>query len=73
MSFNIMADCVSQLKSSTLALSCLFAVIGFFWLFRRPQSKQNGKEPPSIPEWLPGLGNTYQYVFRNMDFLKYVR
>ena len=57
----------------TVALPCLLLVVASVWLFKAPQSAQKGMQPPSIPEWLPGLGNAYQYVFHNMDFLKYVR
>jgi hypothetical protein len=32
-------------------------------------SAQDGKTPPSIPEWIPGLSNTYRFMFHNMEFL----
>jgi hypothetical protein len=41
------------------------------WLLTKPASQAGGKVPDSLPDWVPGLGNAYRFVFRNLDFLKY--
>ncbi|KAE9363129.1 cytochrome P450 [Stipitochalara longipes BDJ] len=39
-----------------------------------PRSSQSGgKVPASLPDWLPGLGNTYRFIFHNRDFLDFAR
>jgi hypothetical protein len=62
-----------SLETWTIVLSCLFVMLCFFGLFKGSQVTKDGKEPTPVPEWLPGLGNAYQYVFHNMDFLKHIK
>jgi len=62
-----------SLEAWTIVISCSFVILCFFGLCKGSQATQGGKEPPSVPEWLPGLENAYKYVFHNMDFLKYIK
>ncbi len=43
------------------------------WLLIKPVTKAGGKVPDSLPDWVPGLGNAYRFVFHNMDFVQYAR
>jgi hypothetical protein len=43
----------------------------FLWILARPAPE--GKVPESLPDWVPGLWNAYQFVFHNMGFMKYAR
>jgi hypothetical protein len=43
------------------------------WLVPRPGSEVKGKVPASLPDWLPGVGNTYRSIFHNKDFLEFAR
>lgn len=44
-----------------------------WWLANLTSRSKAGKKPASLPEWLPGLGNAYQFVFHNMEFMKHTR
>lgn len=73
MVFKGLIDNEFPLEAWTVVLFCLFAILCFFALFKRSQATPNGKEPPSLPEWVPRLGNAYHYVFHNLEFLRYIK
>jgi hypothetical protein len=43
------------------------------WLLPRSGSGAGGKVPASLPDWLPGIGNAYQWIFHNKEFLEFAK
>lgn len=61
----------TKLFESWPALLAGVVLVGMFWL--RTKVKRGERQPASLPDLIPGLWNAYQFVFHNMDFLKYAR
>jgi hypothetical protein len=58
-------DAVKLQWGAVAALPCLLALLYLF----SSSPKAQGKTPDSLPEWIPGVTNMYQYLFHNMDFI----
>jgi hypothetical protein len=51
------------------AVAALPFLLALLYLFSTSSPKSQGKTPDSLPEWIPGVTNMYQYLFHNMDFI----
>jgi hypothetical protein len=61
------------LENWKLWLAIALPILSILWFSTASQPIQDGKTPPSLPEFLPGLSNAYRYIFHNMDFLNHVK
>lgn len=58
-----------KLPAAFILIAFTTYISNIFSYFRTKYSDEDGREPPVIPYWLPGLGNTIPFVRDTKGFI----